>query len=99
MQTLELDMRGEISLEKREEILQDLVRHIQFQGGYIFSTELAYFYAKHPGYQGLIRNVTMRKFILQQPGRLSLTMLEFPLYRIDLLDAAEVTRAARSSVH
>ena len=95
---LPLDLQGDISSEKCEEILQDLIRHIHLQGGYIFSNELATFYAKHAGHEGLIKTMTMRKFILQYPDRLSATTIEWPIYRIDLLDTPELQQDSQLSV-
>ena len=71
--------------EKGEEILQDLIQHIQSQGGSILSNKLAPFYAKHPGHQALIKK--MKTFVAQHPGRLSITSIGGPVYCIRVQDS------------
>ena len=71
-----------------DQALQDLVEHIKEQGGSILSKELAPFYAKHPGHRLLIGR--MKTFCEKHADRLSMTIVDWPIYRIHLSDMPEV---------
>ena len=65
-----LDVPMALSEKQSEQILVDLVQHIQEQGGTISSEKFMLFYAKFPQHHGLVKN--FRSFCEKHPDRIAI---------------------------
>lgn len=67
-----------LSKKQSEQICLDLVRYILDQGGAITTERLQPFYARHPTYRALVKNI--RTFCAQHPDRISVSAAAGPHY-------------------
>ena len=66
-----LDLPMALSEKQSEQILVDLVQHIQEQGGTISSEKFGLFYAKFPQHHALVKN--FRSFCEKHPDRIAIS--------------------------
>lgn len=83
------------SSSQKQQILLDLIKHIQEQGGIITSNQLAGFYTKHPSYRALIKNVV--SFCKEYPDHISVGPSDGPHLQLKVKMPSQVSPARASS--